>query len=147
MNDLKKTHPRTGRYRRFDRVILVTPDPSKTKQSFRDECDINTIMAKYRATGILDHVQIHKGRYEDLPSEIDYHADVLAVMAAQDAFASLPAAIRARFENDPAKFVGFVQDPENQEEIDEMGLGQQSMPAPPAPAPSPEPEPAPIAES
>ena len=81
MTDLKKTTPRRGRYRKFDRVQLHTPEPTLTKQSFKEECDINNIMAKYRATGILSHVQAHQGRYQDLPSEIDYHTDLLGLQS------------------------------------------------------------------
>lgn len=138
---------RRSRYRKFPRVTLACPLPTMTKQSFREECDINNIMARYKASGIIDHQNAHQGRYEDLPSELDYHADLLAVMSAQDAFASLPAAMRARFENDPAKFVGFVQNPDNQAEIDKMGLGMNATPAAPAaPAPKEENPPNPTAE-
>lgn len=133
------TENRRGRVRNFARVTLTCAEPTLTKQSFRQECDINQIMARYKASGILDHINAHQGRYEDLPSEIDYHSDLLAVMAAQDAFASLPAAMRARFENDPAKFVGFVQDPANQAEINKMGLGPVNISAAPA-APAPKEE-------
>lgn len=96
---------------------------SRTKQSFRDECDINNIMAKYMATGLVDHVKKYQGRYEDLPNEIDYHENLNAVMRAEDAFSSLPSKIRTRFGNNPAAFLGFVLNPDNLEEVQRMGLG------------------------
>lgn len=143
---MTKSPPRRGRYRKFPRVTFQSDLPTMTKQSFKEECDINNIMARYKASGIIEHIQAHQGRYMDLPSEIDYHANLLAVMSAQDAFSSLPAAIRARFDNDPAAFVGFVQDPDNQAEIDKMGLGLQAPMEPEVPAaPTPDPAPNPTA--
>ncbi len=97
--------------------------PTRAKQSFKDECDINVIMAKYKARGIVTHVTKYQGHYADLPTEVDFHSNLQSVMDAQEAFASLPAKIRERFKNDPAQFLGFVQDPKNQSEIDQMGLG------------------------
>lgn len=107
------------------RVQKTFKKPSRAKQQFKDECDINRIMAKFRAQGILDHSNRYQGRYEELPTEIDFHADLNAVMAAREAFESLPAKIRSRFHNDPAAFLGFVQNPENQDAINELGLGKE----------------------
>ena len=41
--------------------------PSLTKQSFKDECNINNIMSKYMKDGLIGHVNKHQGRYDDLP--------------------------------------------------------------------------------
>src|SRR6185369_4770159 len=54
----------------------VVPDPkaiSMTKQSFKDECDINNIVRRFEATGIVDHINAAhaKGLYTDLPSGLD----------------------------------------------------------------------------
>jgi len=126
--------------RRVQKTFLL---PSRAKQSFKDECDINRIMAKYRAQGIILHTNKYQGRYEDLPSEIDFHSDLNNIMSARDAFDSLPAKIRARFNNDPAEFLGFVQDPANQEEINNLGLGKDLPKTTEEPDPvEPDPEPA-----
>lgn len=117
---------KTIKARPHPRVPYFCTGESLTHQSFAAEVNINTIMDKYAARGILDHVNQHQGSYGDMPSETDYHANLQSVMDANDAFASLPAAIRSRFDNDPGKFLGFVQDPKNQHEIDKMGLGEQS---------------------
>lgn len=80
-------------------------------------------MNKYRATGLVDHVNTHKGNYSDLPNEIDYHENVNQVLAARDAFVSLPAEIRGKFHNNPAEFLAFIHNPENAKEIQTLGLG------------------------
>ena len=64
-----------------------------------------------------------KGRYDDLPSEIDYHDGMNTLLAANDAFNSLTSKIRRRFNNDPAEFLDFVLNEDNLEEINSLGLG------------------------
>lgn len=114
----------------------VTMPPSMTKQEFVQECDINTIMKQYSRTGMLSHVSAKaaQGGYQDLPDELDFQAAMNTALAGQQAFASLPAKLRARFDNDPAAFLGFLADPANQEEAIALGLAVKRPPsAPPEP--------------
>ena len=54
---LKRPHPR---------VYTNQSDmPSMTKQSFKDECDINKIMAKFQKTGAIEHYAKHAPSYGD----------------------------------------------------------------------------------
>ena len=41
----------------------IDVDPGRTRQSMRDECDINAIMRKYIKTGAIDHVNKYSGEY------------------------------------------------------------------------------------
>lgn len=132
-------------YRPHERVQKSFHKPSLTKQSFAPECNINNIMARYLADGLIEHVNEHKGHYDDLPDEVGYHESLNTVMAAQDAFNSLTSKIRTQFDNDPAKFMAFVSDPENQDEIDALGLGEKSFTST-IPSGDEEPEMAPIPE-
>lgn len=95
---------------------------SLTHQSMRDECDINLIMAKYQSTGLIEHVNQFEGNYGDFLHAVDYQSAINVVMAANDAFASLPSSIRDRFSNDPAQFLDFVHDDNNREEMIKLGL-------------------------
>lgn len=103
-------------------VKMEITGPSLAKQSFRDECDINTIMAKYQKTGLIDHVNQFRGDYADLPSSMDYHEALSRQIEAKEAFESLPSGIRTKFDNDPGKFLAFVEDDNNEDELVEMGL-------------------------
>jgi len=94
---------------------------SLTKQSFTKECDINNIMAKYQKTGAIDHVNKHEASYGYATSD-DFTASMEIVGRGQTMFAELPSSIRTKFENDPAKFLEFVQNPENIKEMQELGL-------------------------
>jgi len=94
---------------------------SLTKQSFTKECDINNIMAKYQKTGAIDHVTKHEASYGFASSD-DFQTSLEIVAKGRDMFNELPSSIRTKFENDPAKFLDFVQDNNNQAEMVELGL-------------------------
>lgn len=113
-------------YYPHDRVQFHPVGESRTKQSFQAECDINNILAKYAKTGLIDHVKKHGGYYGDLPLSNDFQTNLHAIMEAQASFDSLPANIRDRFQNDPARFLAFVEDPENGEEMVALGLRENS---------------------
>lgn len=114
-----------------DRVSFATGDVSRTKQSFKAECDINTIMRRYQKSGIVSHFAKVQGRYGDFLSAVDYQTALNGVISAQEAFDTLPAAVRKRFGGDPAEFLAFAQDAANRDELIAMGL----VKAPPKPDP------------
>ena len=78
-----------------------------TKQSFKEECDINLIMARYTETGIIDHVSQHGQQYGDVTSE-DFLAAMQQITQANTMFEHLPAKARERFGNSPAAFLDYV---------------------------------------
>lgn len=96
----------------------------RTKQSFVAECDINTILKQYSATGQLRHINAAaaQGAYLDLPDDLDFQTSMQIVADGQRAFATLPSKTRDRFQNDPAKFLEFMANPANQEEAITLGL-------------------------
>lgn len=108
---------------------------SLTVQSERDNCDINKIIAKYEKTGILPRMK-NLPEYLDVSSAADYHAAQNVVAAAMSTFHGLPSEIRLKFDNDPAAFLAFCDDPKNGEHLLEMGL--RSPPPPPEKALAPQ---------
>lgn len=116
-----KVRPRS-RYSERLRVKTVLPKGSRTKQSFKAECDINNILKKYRDTGILTHTRDSQPLYGDFSEITDYQGSLNQVIQAQEAFEQLPALVRKRFANDPGKFVEFVQDDKNYDEALKLGL-------------------------
>jgi phage internal scaffolding protein len=103
---------------------FVFTSPSRTKQSFRDECDINNILRQFNVTGQLP-VNGFQPQYGDFSGVTDYQSALNAVMAAQDSFLQLPAKVRAKFDNDPALFVQFASDEANKDEMKALGLLRQ----------------------
>lgn len=124
---------KTERKRKVPRVTFETTGPSRAKQSFKDECDINGIMRRFEKTGLLEHANEYAGSYGDFTDvPQDYQAAINQVMAAEQMFMTVPAKIRARFANDPGQFLAFVGDPANGDELVRMGLAD-PRPAPDAP--------------
>jgi len=100
---------------------LIFDRPSRTQQSFRDECDINNILRQFNVTGQLPAGSVQP-QYGDFSGITDYQSALNAVMAAQDSFLQLPAKVRAKFQNDPALFVDFASDEANKDEMKALGL-------------------------
>lgn len=111
------------RYRPHERVHPET-GPGRTKQSFAEESNINIIMRRYEKTGVLDHFNRHQGDYGNFLNAPDYHTALNGIRAAETAFMELPAGVRSKFQNNPAAFLDFVQNPDNLEEMVEMGLAK-----------------------
>lgn len=103
------------------RHVWTTDKPDMAKQSFKAECDINTIMARYKATGTVDYVNRAQPMYGEV-SLLDYQECLEIVREAEDQFASLPAAVREKFYNDPGRFLQFTADPNNLGEMAALGL-------------------------
>ncbi len=103
-------------------VQISFPESGRSKQSFVDECDINFIMNKWKRTGELppDHKQ--PPTYGDFTNVADYMQAQNSILQADQAFGALPAWMRARFQNDPAELIAFVDDPQNLEEAQKLGL-------------------------
>lgn len=95
--------------------------PGRTKQSFKDQCDINTIMARALKTGQFP-LTTRQGRYADLSSLPDFKTALDIVVQGQSYFNALPSAIRDRFSNDPAQLLEFLNDKKNLEEAVKLGL-------------------------
>lgn len=96
----------------------------RVKQSFVAECDINNIIKTFSVTGQITHMSAHakQGAYMDLPDDLDFQTAMNVIREAETAFATLPSKVRERFNNNPADFLGFMADPNNQDEAIALGL-------------------------
>lgn len=94
---------------------------SRTSQEFAEDADVNVIMARYVKTGTIPVFLDQQPLVGDL-HEWSYHDMQNAIADANSAFAALPSSVRARFENDPAKFLEFASDDKNIGELRELGL-------------------------
>lgn len=104
---------------------------SRTKQQFAKEADINNIMAKYAATGVLVDPLVPRNRkpfYGDFSAMPNFLECEIGVAQARSEFERLPSRLRDRFDNDVVKLLDFLQDPANDAEAVSLGLKK----APPA---------------
>lgn len=118
--------------------------PGRTKQSFKAECDIHNILAKFRKTGLIDFVNKNEARYGDF-SDFDFRSAMDTIAAANSMFEQLPSDIRSQFKNDPTAFIAFMDDPDNDLKAIKVGLKRPSEPPEEVQAAFP-PEPQPVAD-
>lgn len=109
-----------------DESSLVCLEPTKAQQHFKDECDINYVLNNFGIDALS--VSPLQPRYGDFSDVVDYHSALNAVIAAEDEFMALPAKIRSRFDNDPAKLIDFLENPANREEAESLGLVNKTEP-------------------
>lgn len=114
-------------------------EPTFTQQHFKDECDINNILKRVEATGVLPtntKAPVY-GDFTVVPKSLLEAFGM--IKQANDLFMALPAVARERFNNDPEKMVAFLNDPQNREEAFKLGLVKApvvaEVPAEPAKAP------------
>lgn len=100
---------------------LSCQDEDQTKQEFKEECDINTILKRFNITGQLP-TDVRMPTFGDFSTVHDFQTAVNAIAEANEAFDEMPAEIRARFGNDPGAFVAFCSEPKNLEEARRLGL-------------------------
>lgn len=103
------------------RTTIDCSQDEPAKQSFKDECDINKIMAKFQRTGLIDHYAAHAPTYGDA-TPVEYLDALQVIATANEMFAELPSSARKRFHNNPEEFLEFVQNPENLDECRKLGL-------------------------
>ncbi|WNK14592.1 MAG: internal scaffolding protein [Microvirus sp.] len=123
------------RERGIDLGIFCDPkDPlgrSMTRQSFAKDADINTIMSRYAVSGVLaDPANVDSARvarFGDFSDLVDYGHLLQRVQQAQEDFMTLPAVVRARFDNDVENCLDFVTVPENVFEAVKLGLVPETM--------------------
>lgn len=105
-------------------------DPSLTKQSFAEEVDINNIVKRFVQTGEIPYQErLSAGQYLDVSTVEDYQTALEIVREADAAFSDLPATLRERFKNDPAKLLEFVEGA-SKEELINAGLAKADSPSP-----------------
>lgn len=124
-------------------VLDQTGQESMTKQSHKNETDINRIIRKYDKTGLITHTNRIVGQYADVSLGYDLREAMEKIQGAHDMFMELPSHVRKQFMNDVAQFVDFCEDPANLPQMRELGLANPAPPEPkhtPAPPEPPSPE-------
>jgi len=117
-----------------NRIQYTQPEDEeiRVEQSHKQEADINNIVRKHGLDLIAKTAAMQTFRYDENPSN-DFQEVMQAVITAEQSFNSIPSDIRKKFDNNPAKFMDFIYNPENKQAMIDMGL-----------SPEPEPKPAPV---
>lgn len=88
----------------------------RTKQSFKDETDVNNIINKHARMGTLSHLEQWGGQYGDW-TNFDFQDAQNQIARANSMFEELPASVRQEFSNSPEKFLEFVNHPDNKDDL------------------------------
>lgn len=88
--------------RKFPRVTKKFNEPSLTKQHFKDECDVNLIMKRFKKTMGVDYLNRYQGytggQFGDFSRVVDYRTAIHEIQQARAVFDALPAKVRERFQ-------------------------------------------------
>ncbi|AXH76017.1 MAG: internal scaffolding protein [Microviridae sp.] len=138
---------------RYADTCTFVEGPSLTRQEFAEECDINSLMARYDThviggPGNLPPAQPIYFDFADAPQTLMEYMQFQK--DAEEQFMRLPAVVRKEFDNSALEFVAFATDPGNVDQMVSWGLAapkpkpQEAPPAAvassPAPAAAPPPE-------
>lgn len=114
---------------------LTCEDESLAIQSAEEESNINTIVRRFGISGELPN-NLRMPQSGDFTNMPDFHSAMNLVRQAQEEFVRVPAEIRARFNNDPGRFMAFLDDESNYDEALKLGLvNRRADPVPPSGTP------------
>lgn len=111
--------------RKLEHPGFKSVHPSLTQQHFKDESDINMIIARYNRTGFLVDPSIPRSgsaMFGDFSEIKDFQTAQNAICIATEAFGELDSKIRRRFNNNPGELIAFLDNPDNYEEGVKLGL-------------------------
>ena len=108
----------------FDRqrVQFKTEGESLTQQHFETEQDVRNIIKQYDRTGLITNVARGVARYGDYSEVNEYREALDLVNNATSSFMELPAKLREMFNNNPGEFFEFATNPENADQMVQLGL-------------------------
>jgi len=96
-------------------------EQTKTEQSQKDEVDINKIVARHGTELIAQVAALQQFTYDDVTGN-DFQESMNAILQAKESFSLVPSEIRKHFDNDPAKFMDYIHNPENKDQLVAWGL-------------------------
>ena len=120
-------------YSYFDRPPRETVGGGKSMcdDSFKDEVDINRIVARYKQTGLMAQPSV-RGFFEDvsnLPDDLMGAHEKLR--EAEEGFRNLPSEVRKMFENNPLMLLSALSDPARREAaLEALGPRKEAPPPP-----------------
>lgn len=118
----KKSPQISTLYNRHSLPGIAFDRPSRTQEHFAPDCDVNRIMAQFLRTGQMTHLNPATPAYADLGDDISFRDAQAYVIEAEERFLTLPSKIRKRFDNDPARLLDFLGQPDNYDEAVILGL-------------------------
>ncbi len=105
-----------GKHDKNGRLIQPTYNDGRTKQAFKDETDIVKMLSRAQKAGTLSHLEKFEGTYGDF-ADYDFFENQLKMTKGREVFDALPSELRSEFNQSPAQFFEYVNDPANAESL------------------------------
>lgn len=102
--------------------FFETTGESLTQQHFAEESEINNIIRSHDRNGVIDHIHRGNAIYGDFSNITDLSDALIQIKEAQQEFLNIPSEIREKFKNDAGEFFKFASNPDNESELQKMGL-------------------------
>ena len=99
-----------------------TVGESMTQEQFAEESEINNIIRSHDRNGVIEHINRGNAIYADFSGITDFSDALEQIREAQSEFQNIPWEIREKFKNDAGQFFKFASNPENIQELRELGL-------------------------
>ncbi len=96
------------------RLIQPIYVDGRTKQAFKDETDINKMLSRAQKAGTMSHLEKFEGSYGDF-ADFDFFDATIMLTKGREVFDALPSELRSEFNQSPAQFFDYVNDPANAE--------------------------------
>lgn len=119
----------------------VNDSPSETRQEFKDECDINLLVARFEKTGSFYNPlspmkgEVRVPEFLDCSNLPDFLDAQKLIATANEQFAALPAVVRSACNNDPAALLAALNDPVTRPQMASLlGMSNSGVQGTPSPA-------------
>lgn len=110
----------------------IDPDEiPRVEQSHERETNINNIVKRHGGDLIAKTQNIQQLQYDDVTTN-DFQESMNLILKGNQTFMSLPSKTRDEFQNDPAKYMDYIHNPENKQALIDRGWMK-----PPEPEPQP----------
>ncbi len=95
-------------------------EDGRTKQAFKDDTDINKLLARAAKGDSISHLAKHGATYGDFSDIDDLLTAQNRLKRGEQIFSSLPGEIKREFNQSPRAFYNFVNDPQNASKLHEI---------------------------
>ncbi len=100
----------------------VNDGPSQTVQSDAAQADINNILRKYEAVGIVDNLNMAEAAFRDISEFTDFADAMRHAEMAESEFLKLPSKVREIFHHDVAEWLDTAHDEEKRDALVAAGI-------------------------
>lgn len=113
-------------YTPFEKPTIDASKDGLTKQSFKDDCDMNIIVRKYQQSGFVDHINRQNPNFGIAPNS-DFYQTQLAIANVKSLYENLSDVSRGRFAS-VSDLMEALIDPARITELTDLGIFQETEP-------------------